>query len=275
MTADLHIHSTFSDGHYEPSEVCRRAKKAGLSILSITDHDTLSGEEEKRAAAKKYNLLYVTGWEISAYEGDNKIHILGYNCDHQSKAYLDFTKRRIACSIERAKDSILKMNGAGISLTIEEVLKMRQEEDTPVHTMHIARAVAKKLGISEGEAYNRYLGYGKVGFSILGRPTPKEAIDCILESGGFASLAHPGRIYMTIPEMEDLVSRLVKDGMEGIECIYTTHTKEQTEYFCALAKKHGLLMTGGSDTHYEEPSHQIGKPYFTPSKELIDKLVLR
>ena len=92
MTADLHIHSTFSDGHYEPIEVCRRAKKAGLSILSITDHDTLSGEEEKRAAAKKYNLLYVTGWEISAYEGDNKIHIL---CLWNWRFYQKYIKQSI------------------------------------------------------------------------------------------------------------------------------------------------------------------------------------
>lgn len=272
MRADLHIHSIFSDGHYTPDEICRRAKKAGVELISITDHDTLNGEEEKRAAAKKYGLNYVTGWEISAYEGDEKIHTLGYNCDEKSEAYLAFMKERVAASYERAEDSIQKMRRAGIKVSMAEVLAMRADEDSPVHTMHIARAVAKLTNVTEGEAYNAYLAPTKVASSLIGRPTPKQAIDCIIASGGFAVVAHPGRIRMSLQEQEKLFDRLIVEGLEGIEAVYSTHTKKQTEDYLAYAEKNGLLYTGGSDTHFEEEIHQIGSPYFEPNERLLEKL---
>ena len=86
MLADLHLHSIYSDGLYSPDEICRKAKSRGLSLVSITDHDTMAGGEVKEAAAKRHGLLYVSGWEISAYEGDQKIHILGYGCK-QNEAF--------------------------------------------------------------------------------------------------------------------------------------------------------------------------------------------
>ena len=75
MRADLHTHSVYSDGYYAPEELCRRAKANGVELLSITDHDTMNGDKEKRAAAERYGLLYVSGWEISAYAGESKIHV--------------------------------------------------------------------------------------------------------------------------------------------------------------------------------------------------------
>ena len=113
LRTDLHTHSVYSDGYYTPDELCRRAKNNGVELLSVTDHDTMNGDEEKRAAAEKYGLLYVSGWEVSAYAGRSKIHITGYGCK-QNAAYLSFMRERKELALERAADSIEKLRGAGI-----------------------------------------------------------------------------------------------------------------------------------------------------------------
>ncbi len=276
MPADLHIHSVYSDGIYTPEEICRRAKARGLSLLSITDHDTLAGEEEKRAAAQKYGLTYVTGWEISAYLHGEKTHILGYGCQ-RGEEYERFMQARKRAAFLRAEESVQKLRGLGISLTLEEVLAERAQEDLPVHSMHVARALGKKIGLEEGVAYYRYLAVGRVAHSNIGRPTPKEAIDCIHALGGVASIAHPGRMLLGFAAREKMLKEVIAMGADGIESVYTTHTEEETAYFSALARAHGLLVTGGSDTHYEADEregdlHRIGSPDFTPSRRLLERI---
>ncbi|MBQ9729267.1 MAG: PHP domain-containing protein [Clostridia bacterium] len=275
MRADLHVHSVFSDGHYTPEEIAKRAKKAGVELLSITDHDTLNGGAEKRAAAKKYGVNYLSGWEISAYEGEQKLHVLGYGCSETNSAYLAFTQKRVQASYERVYDSVQKMRGAGIDISAEQVFDQREDPSAPVHSMHIARVIGKVVGISETEAYVKYLAPTRIAHSGVGRPTPQEAIECIKQSGGFAVLAHPGRIWMDFEEREKTILRLVEMGLKGIEATYTTHTKQETEYFLSLAKKCGLLCTGGSDVHFEEETHKIGFPVFETSEELLKELMAK
>ncbi len=277
MLADLHVHSVYSDGAYTPEELCRRAKARGLSLLSITDHDTLAGEEEKRAAAQKYDLTYVTGWEISAYLDGEKMHILGYGCQ-TGDSYQAFMQERKDAALLRAEDSVRKLRAQGVALSLDEVLSQRAKEDLPVHTMHVARALGKKIGIREGEAYYRYLAVGEVGYSAIGRPTPKQAIDCIHALGGVASIAHPGRITLGFAAREKMIKEVIAMGVDGIEAVYTTHTERETAYFSALARAHGLLITGGSDTHYEADenegdAHRVGSPAFLPSKTLLERIL--
>lgn len=278
MLADLHTHSIYSDGLYSPDEICRLAKARGLSLLSITDHDTLAGEEVKQAAAKRHGLAYVTGWEISAYDGDQKIHILGYGCA-LGEAYNAFTEERKRGSKLRAEDSVRKLQKLGVPVTMEEVYMHLSSPDLPVHTMHVARAAAVHLGATDSEVYMQYLGYGKPANSGLGRPTPKEAIDCIHACGGLAVIAHPGRMTMRFQEREKTIKNLKALGVDGMETFYTTHTREETEYFLRLSKELDLLVTGGSDTHFEgddsgNSSHtnKIGTPAFIPSDKLLERL---
>ena len=278
MFADLHTHSIYSDGLYSPDEICRKAKSRGLSLVSITDHDTMAGEEVKHAAAKRHGLAYVNGWEISAYAGDQKMHILGYGCQ-QNEAYHAFMEKRKQGALLRAQDSVEKMRKLGIPVTMEDVYMQLSSPDLPIHTMHVARAAAGRIGVSDSEVYLQYLGYGKPANSPLGRPTPKEAIDCIRDCGGISSIAHPGRMTMSFADREKTLLELAKMGADGIEIYYTSHTEEEMEYFLRLAKELGLLVTGGSDTHFEEgerdkihEQHRIGTPAFTPSKELLERL---
>ena len=271
--ADLHLHSVFSDGAYTPEEICAIAKSRGLSLLSITDHDTLNGEAEKRAAAEKYSLTYLSGWEISAYADGVKMHVLGYGCD-KGEAYLQFMEKRIAAAQARALDSIEKFRSVGVFITMEEVNSYRADLTAPIHTMHVARAAAKKLNLSEGETYLQYLARGKVANSSIGRPSPQEAIEVIHASGGLAVLAHVGRITMPPASLEKAIAKLSHLGLDGIESVYTTHTDKQTADFNALAQKYGLLTTGGSDTHIEDETHKIGAPAFIPSPALLRRLGL-
>jgi predicted metal-dependent phosphoesterase TrpH len=274
MLADLHTHSIYSDGLHSPDEICRLAKARGLSLLSITDHDTLAGEEVKQAAAKRHGLAYVTGWEISAYEGEQKIHTLGYGCE-LGDAYHAFMEERKRGAKLRAEDCVQKLQQLGIPVTMEEVYMQLSSPDLPIHTMHVARAAAGHLCVSDSDVYMQYLGYGKPANSMLGRPTPKEAIDCIHACGGLAVIAHPGRLRMSSEERDVTLRRLLAYGADGIECFYTTHTDEETSYFLGIAKEFGVLATGGSDTHYEDETHTIGVPSFIPSQALLDALKIR
>ena len=273
--ADLHTHSIYSDGGYTPDEICRRAKFAGVEVLSITDHDTMNGLEEKRAAAEKYGLLYVDGWEISAYQGGERIHVLGYACE-RGAAYDSFMRARVEASLARAEERVKKLNRLGIGVTMRQVLDLQADKSSPLHTMHVARAVAAELGITESEAYVRYLGRGKAAESTIGRPTPYQAIDCIHASFGKAFLAHPGRISMGEEEKEVLIKSLIEYGLDGIECYYSTHTPLQTEAYLAKAKEYGLMVSGGSDMHWEDgKSRMVGTPVFFATENLLSQLKVK
>lgn len=273
MRADLHLHSVFSDGRYLPEQVCSRAKNNGVELISITDHDSMDGEDEKQAAAKKYGLYYISGWEISAYENGEKIHITGYGCERGS-AYAEFLAERLKTSVLRAEDSVQKLRALGIGVTMEKVFAKRPRASSPLHTMHVSRAIEEETGMPSYQAYENYLAPNMPASSLLGRPSPEQAIACIHDCGGVACIAHPGRIQMEFSEREKLIRELKKFGVDGMEVYYPTHTEEEKQYFLRLTKELALLVTGGSDTHYESEERKIGEPYFSPSEEFLDRVKL-
>lgn len=272
MRADMHIHTVYSDGAYTPEEIARRAGAAGMGLVSMTDHDSMEGMDEKRAAAAKYGLKFVSGWEVSAYEGIRKVHVLGYHCN-AGEAYRAFTEERRQGAIVRAQDIIEKANAYfGFDVTLEEVEKAHLKKDTPLHTVHIVNAYAKRLGEDGLVAYRKYFSEGKPAFSALCRPSPDEAIKVIHASGGIAVLAHPGCIQMEPRERERFIDFLVERGLDGIECSHSLHTEKETEYFKAYAKSRRLLETGGSDFHKDGTDRILGLPVFTPSERLLAAL---
>ncbi len=272
MRADLHTHTVYSDGRYSPLELAKRAKKNGVKLLSVTDHDNMNGDGEKRRACEENGLIYIPGWEISAYEGC-KVHILGYNCDTSSPHFKAFMKKRVEGSYIRAEDIIKKLGKSGIFVTLEECEAFHLKKDAPLHTMHIARAIAgKNYASNDGDAYELFLKRGTVGYSDICRPTPYEAVEVIKSSGGFSSLAHPGRLEMSYSEQEELILRLKKYSLDGIEAVYSTHTLKETEYYVSLAERFSLFVTGGSDTHYEDGKRRLGEPFFDADEDLMRAL---
>ena len=272
MRADLHIHSVYSDGFYTPELLAEKARAAGLSLISITDHDNLGDAEEKKFAAEKYGLHYVQGWEVSAYEGC-KVHVLGYGCIGKA-VYFDFLEMRRQGAIIRSRDMIEKANAYfRLNLTLADAEAWHFRKETPLHTMHVVRAYAEALGKDAGELYRTCFARGCPAYSDLCRPSPEEVIPIIHEMGGIAVLAHPGRIELNPEAREKLMERLVRRGLDGIECHYTTHTDVETDYFVEFARARGLYETGGSDFHLEDGVHCLGRPRFYAAPALLNAIV--
>lgn len=269
MRADLHIHTYYSDGVFSPAPIAAMAREAGLSLISMTDHDSLAGLEEKTRAAADCGLSYVPGWEVSAYQGDLKVHILGYGC-RICAPYEQFLRARREGALARAEDIIARANEYfGLDVTLADAERFHQKKDAPLHTMHIVAAFAERLDRDKGDLYAAAFEPGKPCHSLIGRPSPQDAIDVIHASGGIAVLAHPGRIKLSAERRFSLMDELVGRGLDGIECSHSDHTEEQTAQFAAYARLRGLLQTGGSDFHAEGRNRVIGQPPFSPSEELL------
>lgn len=279
MRADLHVHTIYSDGKYSPDEIASRAKEAGVELLSMTDHDSMEGLEEKRSAALRAGLRFVSGWEVSSYADVGKVHILGYNCKREG-AYESFLKERKEGALIRASDVIQKANAYfGCALTLEDAEREHLKKEAPLHTMHVVRAYARVLNtgknalkIGLGDLYLQFFSKGKPAYSDLCRPSPEDAIGVIHAAGGIAVLAHPGRIDEGCGARRALMEKLCANGLDGIECTYTTHTAEETAYFKQFAAAHGLLETGGSDFHAENGRRFLGKPAFFADGRLLAAL---
>lgn len=238
--ADLHTHSKYSDGTLAPAELVRRARAAGVASLVLTDHDTVSGCAEARAEAARLGLRFGCGIEINTREGD-MVHILGYGIDPERPALAarlaEFRRRRA----ERVAGIVARLNAEGVALALEEV---RGEAGETLGRPHIADALRRKrLVRTRAEAFARWLTPGRPGYVEPMGPSAAEAIAAIREAGGWACLAHP--LTVAAPDWE----RLVALGLEGLEVHYLNHTGPQVARLGELARRHGLLATGGSDFH--------------------------
>ncbi|MCD8373314.1 MAG: PHP domain-containing protein [Clostridia bacterium] len=273
MRADLHIHSYYSDGKISPAYIAETCVKNGVELAVLTDHDNVNGCGEFAEECKKRGVKFTVGLEISAYDGDVKIHTLGYNMDIGCDAYKKFEKFVYDGSVERMEEVIYKLKKIGYSLTLQEISAERYCEKSPFHIMYAAFAAAKKGYAASGpEFYADYLAPGKAAFSSAGRPTPEYALEVIQKSGGVSSLAHPGRITLSKDGVIKLVERMTSCGLNGIEAVYSGHTIGETAYYKEIAAKYSLLVTGGSDTHYSFGGRSIGEPEFYPSQELLSAL---
>lgn len=293
------MHSLFSDGKYPPSELAARAKRGGIGLFSLTDHDTMDGCEEAARAAEACGIGFVNGWEISAYEGACKVHVLGYGCE-ENEAYRAFERERREGAEVRVREMIERANAFfGLNVTRADAERFHTRKSAPVHTMHAVAAFAEALSADRGELYRTCFARGGPAFSEACRPTPEEAIAVIHACGGVAVLAHPGRILRlsdeklarlrtaadeeerrallleNAKERDELIERLLSCGLDGIECFYTTHTVMETEHFLSVAKGRGLLITGGSDFHADDGAHVLGAPAFSPDPALLRALRIR
>ena len=271
MRADLHLHTVYSDGAYTTEELAFRAKAAGVELISMTDHDSLEGLEEKRAAAKEAGLRFVAGWEVSSYAGEAKVHVLGYGCK-PCGAYTAFLQKRREGALVRAEEMIgLGNKRFGLALTLADAEAYHLKKDTPLHTMHVVAAFARRLGARKGDLYLQYFSAGKPCFSGAMRPSPADALAVIHAAGGIAVLAHPGRIPLPAKERLTLMEALVAAGLDGIEYTHSDHTEEDRAYFRAFGEAHGLYLTGGSDFHAEGMRRRaIGEPPFFPDARLTE-----
>jgi 3',5'-nucleoside bisphosphate phosphatase len=244
LKADLHIHTTASDGKLTPAQVVSQALGTDLDVIAITDHDTIAGVEEARAAAAGTPLRVVTGVEISTLFQGRECHLLAY-------AFRDtgFMKRLLAGQkqkrVRRAQSIIGKLNALGFDLTYDEVLG--EAGRAPIGRPHIARVmISKGYAADAQEVFLRYLG----NTSSADYPDVADVIDNVHQAGGIAILAHPGNSYNFIE-----IKELKDSGLDGLECYHSSHTEAHKRRYLTYCQSHGLIATGGSDFHGTVQDH--------------------
>lgn len=251
MIADLHTHSTASDGQYSPSELARLAKARGLEAWALTDHDSLKGLEEAVAAGEALGLRVIRGIEMSADDYLN-LHILGYGFPAEAADL-----QKMTADLQQGRDNrkyriqaFLQKQGVDIPLSEVEDEAKGGSIGRPHFAMVMLRHGYAK---TRKEAFDRYLD--TPAFQEIERGTKPSAETCvrsIKEAGGKVSLAHPYQIVLNGETLEELILRLKGYGLDAIECYYPRHTPEQTAEYLALTKKYGFHVTGGSDFHGEK-----------------------
>ena len=249
---DLHIHSTASDGKLTPAEVVRKAAEKGLAYIALADHDSVDGIAAAKAAAKAFpNLTVIPGIEISTDIPQGEVHILGYFIDYNDPEFLakleDFKNSRL----RRAEQMVAKLEGLGLHVEWQRVLELAGT--STIGRPHIAQAMMEKGHVpSFQEAFDEYLGHGKPAYVEREKMLPAEAVAIIVKARGLAVLAHP----LTTEDPEGLIAELKPAGLVGLEAYYNGYSAEEVEGLVALAQKHGLITTGGSDFHGIEPEEE-------------------
>lgn len=255
--ADLHLHTRHSDGTYSPAELIEKAVQGGLKIISITDHDSVGAIDEAIDLGKKNGIEVIPGIELSATFNGTEVHILGYFIDHQNQILLDSLEGFQRERMNRAKRIVGKLNQMNVPLTIDSV--MEEVDGESVGRPHIATALVNG-GHTETyyEAFNKYIGDGKPAYEQKLNFSPEETIRLIAQSGGLSFLAHPGR-----SAKEDLIFRLIKAGLDGIEVIHPGHSPDLVYYYRGIVNEYCLLESGGSDFHGGDRNDDeiLGKHY--------------
>lgn len=251
MKVDMHIHTTASDGQYTPSEIAGKAAALKLEFFAITDHDTVAGIAEGRAAAQELRIRMIPGIEISTFDTE-EIHMLGYQIDEKNKS-LTAKCEEFAMEREgRGKRVCDYLNEIGIPVDWQEILEIAAGAN--ISRPHFAAWLQQHGYVKERkDAFKKYLDtpeFHKATDRKL--PTPYEAIALIHEAGGKAVLAHPGLLRMLPKEQKELICRCREHGLDGLECYYGRHSKEQTAYYLQIAKGLNLKVTAGSDFHGEK-----------------------
>ena len=243
MFADLHLHTNFSDGTYTPEELALEGKRFNLSVLSLTDHDTVEGCARMAAACAQHGIEFIPGSELTAEQDDYELHLLGYYLDTNSakltKALSEFQTARQ----DRIREMVARIKKLGVPIEAEDVFRIAncQSPGRP----HVGRALVE-AGVCNtlDEAFDRFLKKNRAGWVPKFRISAPDAIKLIHEAGGVAVMAHPG-----LNRSDDMIPELVEAGMDGIECFHTKHSTAVSEHYLMMAEQQKLLITGGSDCH--------------------------
>ena len=247
---DLHTHSTASDGQYTPTELVGLAKAHGLSMIALTDHDTVGGVKEATEVGAQLGLRVIRGVELSAKEC-HTFHLLGYHFAEDAAHINAFLGRMQGGRDDRKYKIIDYLKGEGVTLDLAEV---EAEAGGVVGRPHFAKVMIRNGWVETWrEAFDRYLDTDKYHETVeTGKPYARECVEVLKGDGAKVSLAHPYQMGLDDERLEAWVRQLADWGLDAIECYYPEHTPEMTEFYLSLAKKDHLHATGGSDFHGEK-----------------------
>lgn len=258
---DLHLHTTASDGLLEPAVLVDLAWRAGIRTMSVTDHDTVAALPEIEIAATASGISFVPGIEITAVHEGRDIHVLGYFFDRLDAALTAFLEKQRVDRIRRVNVMADKLADMGKPIDREAVLASRSSGKSLGRPL-VAKALVRAGHVLDTrQAFDQLIGEGKPAFIPRSGAVPAEVIAIINSAGGLASLAHPGLL-----RRDDLIPAMVDAGLTAVEAFHSEHDPTMTEHYLALADRHGILVSGGSDYHGDKERRRaafgtVGLPY--------------
>jgi len=252
--ADLHIHTTCSDGQLSPEEVIKLAIDKKLKTVSITDHDTFEAYYLAKPFAEDHGIELIPGVEVTTVFKGRESHILAYYFDTETNYFAEFLSRQKKSRTDRIKNIVQTLQSKKIDVTYDEV--WAEATGANLGRPHVAKVLISKGYVSSiKEAFDLYLSNHKLGEITNNYPDSKQAIQMIKDVGGAAILAHPGSLYSN-----EEIAEFIDYGIDGLECIHPSHNWRRQKHYSDLCESKSLLKTGGSDYHgkYESGHNNMG-----------------
>jgi predicted metal-dependent phosphoesterase TrpH len=245
--ADLHLHSTISDGRLKPAELVALAHKNGVRVMALTDHDIVDGLPAAFEAAKKYDdFTLIPGIEMSTDVPGNEVHILGHFIDWQSEDFRAKLAHLQDSRLGRARRMVERLTELGKPVEWERVQSFAEGA---VGRPHVALALVEAGHVeSVSEAFDKYISRTGPAYVERERLEPEEVVATILGVGGLATLAHPRELHAA-GSLDALLERLRTAGLTGMETYYQDYDSGEVEMFRKICEHHELLPLGGSDFH--------------------------
>lgn len=245
-TIDLHMHTTYSDGTAEPEALLRAVAAQGVTMLSVTDHDTTAGYSLLKPEAEVLGITLIPGIEINTHWKGAEVHVLGYFIDFEDSDLQELILQHRQQRLVQITAMVQKLQKlTNYPLSVDAVL----EQSRPGGSLgrpHLARAlIASKAVTTLSEAFTKYLKSNCATYVQRETCSPHEAVEVIHGAGGIPVIAHPG----LAEGIEQLVPELLTYGLMGLEAYHKGHSPAVIEFISSLAEKHDLLMTGGTDFH--------------------------
>lgn len=247
------MHTTASDGRLTPVELVARAAAAGLTTISVTDHDTVAAIDEVTAAAQPSGIRVIPGIEITAIDDGRDVHMLGYLFDKHSPQLSELLVSQRALRVSRVREIAARLASLNLFVDVETVLtSAAARPGSSVGRPQLAREMVRAGAVqSVQQAFDLWLATGRPGFVPRTGPSPAAVIATIHAAGGVASFAHPG-----VTRRDDLIAPLIDRGLDAIEVYHSDHSAEDVTVYRGMTIRFNALTSGGSDFHGEDP----GKP---------------
>jgi predicted metal-dependent phosphoesterase TrpH len=273
LKIDLHTHTSYSDGTDTPAQLINKALAAGISIIGLTDHDSVSGWQEATNALR-VGISLVPGAEISCQTSDGiSVHILGLLFDSNNSELMDTLEKTRENRHGRMEKIIARINEAGIDITMNDVLEQLSDGAT-LGRPHLADALVKKgIVASRDEAFTQMLHNNSKYYVSHYSPTPEAAIKLIKAAGGVSVIAHPMASHRGRTISQETFGSIIEAGLDGIEVDHRDHSPDEKLQLIQLASESNLVMTGASDYHGNGKLNTLGE--YTTSPEQWEKLESR
>jgi 3',5'-nucleoside bisphosphate phosphatase len=245
-TIDLHTHSTASDGLYTPSELVQKAHEAGLRVQALTDHDSTDGIEEAQKAAQHWDIELIPGIELNTDTKEGEIHVLGYYLQYTQPTFQEALRVLRDARVRRGEKMVEQLNAHDIHIRWERV---RELAHGSVGRPHVAEALQEAGYVnSVGEAFDKYLGTGQIGYVPRYKLSTREAVQLIRSANGLPVMAHPYN-FPGPQRLPHWLPDLIDAGLVGLETYYGPYTEEQVQQLKHIADTYHLIPTGGTDYH--------------------------